>query len=141
MTRKNRLLEKIINRETILYGIVGVGTSALNIILFQLLLMTGLDYKYANFFTLVAVKLASYVCNKNIVFQSHTGSMTGLIKEFGRFIVARGATMLIDYFGLILMVEVLGIRKLISKCIVTVGVIIINYFTGKKHVFKDCMPK
>lgn len=141
MTKRSRLIEKVINRETILYGIVGVGTSVLNVVLFQALLITGIDYRYANFVTLIIVKLAAYVCNKNLVFRSHTGSMKGLLKEFGRFLVARGATMLIDYLGLILMVEILGVRKLVGKCIVTVGVIIINYFVGKKHVFKDRSSK
>ena len=144
MTRKNSmggLLGKAINRETILYGIVGVGTSALNIALFQILQAAGLDYRYANFITLVVVKLAAYICNKNLVFQSHTGSLGGLIKEFGRFLAARGATMLIDYWGLVLMVEVLGFQTLFSMCTVTIIVIIINYFVGKKHVFKDRASK
>lgn len=144
MTGKNRLnalLGKAINRETILYGIVGIGTSVLNIALFQSLQAIGLDYRYANFLTLIVVKLAAYICNKNLVFQSHTGSLSGLIKEFGRFLIARGATMFIDYFGLIFLVEVLEFQTFFSKCIVTIAVIVINYFVGKKHVFKDRASK
>lgn len=137
MTEKNKWMNRIVNRETVLYGIVGIGTSVLNIVLFQVLFMGGMDYRYANFITLVIVKLAAYVCNKNLVFQSHTGNLRELLGEFSRFLVARGATMLIDYFGLIFMVEILGLQKLISKCIVTAAVIIINYFVGKKHVFKN----
>lgn len=137
MTPKRNFLKKIVNRETVLYGVVGIGTSFLNIILFQILSLK-LDYRYANFITLIAVKLAAYICNKNIVFQSHTADFKGLAAEFIRFIIARGATMLIDYFGLILMVEFWELQKLPSKCFVTVLVIVINYFIGKKHVFKNC---
>lgn len=136
-SKKNKWMNRIVNRETVLYGIVGVGTSVLNVFLFQALSVSGMDYRYANFITLVIVKLAAYVCNKNLVFQSHTGNLRELFGEFGRFLVARGATMLIDYFGLIFMVEILGFRKFISKCTVTAAVIIINYFVGKKHVFKN----
>lgn len=130
------MLKKIVNRETVLYGIFGVLTSLLNIVLFKVLLMFSVEYKIANFFTLIVVKLAAYICNKNFVFQSRTGSWIELIKEFGRFVVARGATMLIDYFGLIVLVEICSFDKMISKVFVTVLVIVINYFVGKKHVFK-----
>ena len=45
--------------------------------------------------------------------------------------------MLIDYFGLIALVEICGFDKIISKIFLTVLVIVINYFVGKKHVFKS----
>lgn len=132
-----RIKQKLINRETILYGIVGVGTSILNILLFQLLVKLGIEYKIANIITLIVVKAAAYICNKNIVFRSHADSFAGLLKEIGRFIIARGATMLIDYFGLIILVEYIHVAKLPGKCFLTVLVIVLNYVIGKKHVFKD----
>ncbi|RGY94713.1 GtrA family protein [Clostridium sp. AM58-1XD] len=140
-TSKKSFLLKMINRETVSYGLFGVLTSALNVGLFQLLLWCNLDYKYANLITLVIVKLIAYVCNKNFVFHSKTGSYMGLVKEFCRFVVARGLTMIIDYAGLIIMVELLMCDKFLSKCFITAFVIIINYFIGKKHVFKDSTRK
>lgn len=80
MTEKNKRSAKLINRETVLYGIVGVGTSLLNIGLFQFLVYIKMDYRQANLLTLVIVKLAAYICNKNLVFQSHTGSLWGAYK-------------------------------------------------------------
>ena len=132
-----RLLGKVINRETVLYGVFGVGTSVLNVVLFSGLLAVGMPYKIANIITLVVVKLAAYVCNKNFVFQSHCANLRELLGEFGRFVVARGATALIDYFGLILMVDLLLLPKVPSKVFLTVFVILINYFVGKSHVFKN----
>lgn len=64
-----------------------------------------------------------------------------LIGEFTRFLIARGMTMLIDYLGLILLVEIFRADKFFSKCIVTILVIIINYFVGKKHVFLNTKEK
>lgn len=133
MTKKR---SKIFNNEVFLYGVFGAFTSFLNIILFQVLIWMGLDYRYSNLITLIVVKLVAYLCNKNFVFRSKTGSNLELIKEFFRFLVTRGATMLIDYIGLIFMAEVLQANKLLSKCFITILVIIINYFLGKKHVFK-----
>ena len=37
-SKKNKWMNRIVNRETVLYGIVGVGTSVLNVFLFQALL-------------------------------------------------------------------------------------------------------
>ena len=141
----NRQIKKLINRETVLYGVVGACTSILNVLLFQIFLFINMNYRHANIITLlivnlltlVIVKLAAYICNKNLVFQSHTENIRELLKEFGRFLIARGATMIIDYLGLIFMVEVLDIKAFISKCAVTLFVVILNYFIGKKHVFKS----
>lgn len=138
---KEKNLSKIINQEIVSYGIFGILTSCLNVGLFQFLVWCHLDYKYANFVTLIIVKLTAYICNKNFVFHSKTGSLMALVKEFGRFIIARGLTMIIDYVGLIIMVELFMCDKLLSKCIITVFVIFINYFIGKKHVFKDQRKK
>lgn len=131
------LIQKWVNKETILYAVFGVLTSVLNIVLFDLLLKCQLDYKVANLVTLVVVKIVAYICNKNFVFHSKCKNMIELLKEIGRFIFARGVTMLIDYFGLIIMVDIFALSKLPSKVFVTVLVIVLNYILGKKHVFKN----
>ncbi len=128
--------EKLINRETLLYGIFGVATTVLNIVLFKVLLLLSVEYKTANLITLVVVKLAAYVCNKKYVFCTKSENFGELLKEFGRFVIARGATAIIDYIGLILLVELLKMGKTPGKVIMTVVVVIVNYFLGKKHVFK-----
>jgi len=129
-------MKKLINSETILYGVFGILTSLLNYFLFKFLL-SAMDYKLANIITLIVVKLAAYICNKNFVFKSHCDTFLELCKEMIRFVFARGATALIDYFGLILLVELFHFNELHSKIFVTILVIVINYIVGKKHVFKD----
>lgn len=141
MEKIKKIWNKFVNRETILYGIFGVLTTLENIFLFKLLLKTSLPYTVANLITIITVKLTAYICNKNFVFESRCKNFVGLLKEFVRFVIARGATALIDYFGLILLVEVIKLPKLESKIIVTVLVIIINYIVGKKAVFKDSKSK
>lgn len=137
MEKIKKIWNKLVNRETILYGIFGVLTTLENIFLFKLLLLTAMPYTVANLITIIVVKLTAYVCNKNFVFKSKCENFVGLLKEFGRFVIARGATALIDYFGLILLVEIIKLPKMEGKIIVTVLVIIINYIVGKKAVFKD----
>jgi len=127
---------RLINRETILYTLFGVLTSIENVVLFKILLVFIENYKMVNIITLIVVKLTAYICNKNFVFKSKTNNLYGLAAEIGRFLLARGASMLLDYFGLILMVEVMSLNILFSKFFITILVVILNYFIGKKHVFK-----
>ncbi len=130
-----KFIKKFVNRETVLYGVFGVGTSVLNVVLFRILIIV-MDYKVANLITLIVVKLAAYLCNKNFVFRSKCANFQELVKEFVRYVITRGATALIDYFGLILLVEVCKANTMISKIVITALVVVINYFLGKKHVFK-----
>jgi putative flippase GtrA len=132
-----KLVNKFLNRETILYTVFGIATSVENVLLFKILLMTGLKYTVANLITLVIVKVTAYICNKNFVFKSRCPNMIELLKEIWRFVIARGATALIDYFGLIVLVDLFSLPKVPSKIFITVFVIIINYVIGKKHVFKN----
>lgn len=131
------ILSKFVNKETVLYTIFGVLTSILNVLLFQIFLLLNIEYKLSNFISLVIVKITVYICNKKIVFKSKCPDMPSLCKEAFRYIVARGLTMLIDFFGLIIMVDFLEISKLPSKIFITAVVVILNYILGKKHVFKN----
>lgn len=135
MNNISTYFKKLVNKETILYSIFGVLTTVLNIGLYEVLIRFSMNYKMANFITLIVTKLVAYMVNKVFVFESKTENYLELIKEFGRFVVARGVTMLIDYFGLIMLVDYLGYNKSICKYITTILVVIINYFLGKKHVF------
>ena len=129
-------MKKIINKEISLYIIFGILTTILNVVLFQVLCLCISSYKVANIITLVIVKIVAYVCNKLFVFKTKTSNVKELGIEFFKFIYTRLITLLIDYFGLILLVEVITIPKLISKIIVVTIVVVINYIVGKKYVFK-----
>ena len=129
-------MKKLFNKEVLLYIVFGIITTILNILLFYILCNLGLKYFIANLITLIVVKIVAYICNKNFVFKSKCKNIIELIKEFIRFIIFRGLTLLIDYFGLIFLVELLSFNKMPSKIFITILVVIINYITGKKHVFK-----
>ncbi|MEN6637391.1 MAG: GtrA family protein [Clostridiaceae bacterium] len=128
--------KKVLNPETIYYAVFGVLTTILGVAVYRILLYVGMDYHYANLISLIIGKLAAYICNKLFVFKVHQNSFVELLKEFGRFVVARGASFFIDYFGVIFAVEVLHGDKVISKYIFAVLVLILNYIFGKLVVFK-----
>lgn len=130
-------VEKLLNREVILYGIFGVLTTVFNIAIFQIFLRFNVDYRIANIIALISTKLAAYIVNKLFVFHSRCKNLVDLLKELGRFVIARGATMILDYAGLIVLVEILKVSEQVGKYITTFAVVIINYFFSKGVVFRD----
>ncbi len=124
-----------INRETVSYIVFGVITSIINIGIFQAFLRTGADYRIANIVALVATKISAYILNKAFVFRSKTETLTGLLSEFVRFTITRGGTMILDYVGLIILVNALSMNTTAGKVLITGIVVIINYLLGKHFVF------
>ena len=91
----------------------------------------------SNIITLIIVKIICYILNKIFVFKSKCNNIKELIIEFIKFMFYRLITLIIDYFGLIILVEYINIDKLISKIIIVFIVIILNYMFSKKYVFKE----
>ncbi len=124
-------------REMIQYIIWGVLSMALNVGLFQLLILAGVEYKSSEVITLLIVKIFVYITNKFFVFKTACKSIKELLREFLSFVFARGATMILDFMGIVVLVEICNIGKFISKCIMAVIVVIINYIVSKKFVFNN----
>lgn len=117
------------------YAIVGISNTLLNIFLYHFLLIFKIDYKIANIIAIVISKIYGYIANKKIVFKSRCHSRKKLITEFTKFVITRGSTGFIDYFGVVFAVEVLDTNEVISKYIVQVIVIILNYLLSKFVIF------
>lgn len=132
---KERPAKKSEYRTAAAYIVCGVFTTLLNLGLFRLLTASRVDYKLAEIVTLIAVKLVAYVLNKFFVFRSRNNSFSALCKEFLRYVIVRGGTMLIDFFGLILLVDVAGVSEMIGKYAITLLVVVLNYILGKNIVF------
>ena len=118
-------------KELYSYVFWGVLSTILNIGLAQLAVWSGIDYKISNAITLVIVKVFCYFTNKIFVFKTPFGSFHRFITE----IFARWITFLVDYFGVILLVEVMKQSFFFSKCVLSVIVIALNYILSKKMVF------
>ena len=121
--------------ELVRYGITGVSTTLVNLGIYHGLLLAGLDYKLANLVALIGSKSYGYIVNKRFVFRSHCSNKKDLLKEIIRFALARGFTAAIDYFGLIIAVDAIGMDRIISKYLIQFIVITVNYFLGKRMVF------
>lgn len=134
MNKIKELLKKY--KEFIRYGIFGLLTTLLHILLFWLLIKLGLKYYIANVITLITIKALSYIVNKIFVFKTKCKNKKELINEIFKYTISRLFTLLLDYFGLILLVEVFKVNELLGKIIVLVLVVLINYFLCKYIVYK-----
>ena len=130
-------MNKQTNKEARLYAIWGIVSAALNIVMANTLVLAGMDYRLSNIITLITVKIFVYFTNKVFVFKTPFANIIEVIKEMFRFVLARGISFMIDYFGTILLVEFLGITFFLTKCIMSVGVIAFNFVLSKVVVFKS----
>lgn len=128
--KKKRLLGELVR-----YGISGGLVTLSNVGSYELLLRVGLVYTIANIIALVFSKTVGYLLNKFWVYKSKTATKIDTVKELFRFILARGFTGVVDYVGLIVLVECFHMNKSLSKWIVVVAVIVLNYVLGKLFVF------
>lgn len=121
--------------ETALYIAAGLATTAVNLGLFHLFLLTA-GYKAANLGAVVIAKIFAYAVNKKFVFKAQSATKKDAAREAGRFFAATVFTGLVDYLGLILLVEAFGAGVIISKYALAFLVIILNYLMRKIYVFK-----
>ena len=113
------------------WGVLTVLFSFISYVLFSKMM----DYRLANVFSIVTTKIFAYLTNKFFVFYSHTKGLSDTIKELSRFVLSRLLSGLVDFFGLIFLVQVLHIHDYWSKSIMIVFVTILNYILSKKAVF------
>ena len=85
---------------------------------------------------MLSAKLFAYITNKWFVFRSHCANLKELFLEIVKYVFARGFTGLIDIFGMFFAVECLQADEMVTKYVIQVIVIILNYILGKKVVFK-----
>ena len=127
--------KKILNKETFLYLIFGILTTIVNIVSFFLFNKL-FNYKLSNIIAFILAIVFAYITNKKYVFESKKEEKTEIIKEFIFFIGSRLFTFVLDMLLMVLFIEGLFVNVLISKVLVNVVVIILNYILSKKLVFK-----
>lgn len=140
----HKITKKFMHREMIMYLIFGFLATLLNFFAIAFFNYAfGIEWNIANFLAIVCTVIFAFFTNKIWVFRSKTSGLTKSIKEFFRYIIARGITMITELLGVPFLVYVfvtLGMqvketRELLSKGILTVIVIIANYILSKKAIF------
>ena len=133
-----KFLKKIMTKEVMFYIIFGVCTTLVNLVSFQIL--TKFCKLEDNLSNAIAIILSVYITNKDMVFHSEAESIKEKFFEFFKFVLGRAFTMILEFGGGFIMFK-LPIDKMISKLILTVVVIILNFFISKFFAFKKKSDK
>lgn len=115
------------------FGLVGILNTLINWILFIILNSLGLYYIISNIIAYSISTLNSYLWNSKLVFK-YSGDN---LKETSlKFIILNIIGLTLNTIILYLLLDIVGLRKLIALVITTGIVMILNYFINKLWVFK-----
>lgn len=137
MEKLNELIKKVLTKEVILYILFGVFTTIVNILVFYLLTLINLNENLANFIAVIVAILFAYFTNRKLVFNSAADNFKENLKEFCKFMLGRAFTMVVEIVGFYLLFNIAGAHKLISKIVITIIVVILNFFISKFFAFKS----
>ena len=133
-----KLWKKLINKETILYLVFGILTTAINIAVCGLLsdILKWEIYLSTTIAWILSVIFA-LVTNKIFVFNSKSTDKKVLLKETVFFLIARLISLGFDMLVVWLMADLWGINVWIVKIISNIIVIIMNYIFSKLFIFNN----
>ena len=129
-------------REFILYAAFGVGTVAVDVGLYALL-VERLGIRLANFWGWLGAVLFAFVTNKYFVFCTGREGRAAFFRELLEFSLGRLLSMLIEVLGVDILVRrgfdrpLLGITGGTAKLLITGVVILVNYLVSKFLVFRE----
>ena len=136
MEKIKEIIKKFCTKEVILYAVFGIFTTVVNIGSFALFTKVfQWDENLSNTLAIMLAVLFAYITNKDLVFHSNAKTLKDRIIQFLKFILGRAFTMVVEFVGCFLLFK-LPIPQIISKCVVTVIVIILNFFISKFFAFK-----
>ena len=133
----NSLIKKMLNRETIVYLVFGVLTTAVDYISFAVFYYAlGINELISNTIAWAFAVAFAYITNKLFVFNSKSFAMKLLLKEILSFVLARIFSLVLTNIFLILAGHI-NMNMLLAKAMTSVAVIIINYIFSKLFIFKN----
>ena len=123
----NKLINKFLNRETIIYIVFGVLTTVVDFAAFGVLHYScNMDELTANTIAWILAVAFAFITNKLFVFDSKSFKLKKLLKEIFTFVSSRIITLLLTNVFLIF-AGILNINMMFAKALISVAVIILNY--------------
>jgi putative flippase GtrA len=121
----------------LLYGVVGVLSTLLNILLYRLFAdALNLQYLAANALAWIIGLGAVFLANKYVVFESRDNGAKRMLYETATFFTARLISGALDMAVMFIFVDLLGANDFAAKLIDNAVVIIFNYIASKLVIFK-----
>lgn len=137
MEKIKSIVKKFLNKETILYIVFGVLTTIVNVATSTILLeIFKIEGNLASTIGIIVSIIFAYFTNRKMVFDSQAIGIKENFIEFLKFILGRAFTMVLEICGVYILYSVIGIQYIISKLVMTIIVIITNFFISKFFAFK-----
>lgn len=141
MEKIKALIKKVCTKEVILYIVFGILTTVVNLGTFYIMNSLLLwDENVSNIIAIVLAVLFAYITNKDLVFHSEARKIKERLIQFLKFMLGRAFTMVVEFFGCLVLFQT-SIPNIVSKCLVTVVVIVLNFFISKFFAFKTNKEK
>lgn len=115
------------------YVMTGGATTAINYIIYIMLQTISVDYLAANCIAWLGAVIFAFFANRQIVFHSDDSKL----QEFFQFFSLRMTTLVVETILLYLMVDFAGFGNMISKVLVSVITVVLNYVACKYRIFKE----
>lgn len=132
-----KILQKFLSREVIMYVIFGVLTTLVNLVIsFVLVGAFKIDGSIASAIGIITSILFAYFTNRKWVFNSQAKGIKEKLNEFWKFIAGRLVTMIIEQGGVMILYGGLNLPFTPVKLSLTIIVIILNYIFSKFFAFK-----
>ncbi len=136
MEKIKGIIQKVLTKEVMLYIAFGLFTTVVNLGSFYVLnTLLHVDENISNFVAILLAVLFAYITNKDLVFHSKAEGAREKLTEFFKFMLGRAFTMVLEFVGGLILFKT-AIPAIISKCFITVIVIILNFFISKFFAFK-----
>lgn len=118
------------------YLFFGILTTIVNIAVFYALTQwTNLPYLISNVFAWILSMLFAYITNRQFVFSMDKNNQNNFLKECTYFFSGRLLTGVLDMGLMFVFVTLLSLNNTISKIIVNIIVVVLNFLISKFIIF------
>lgn len=132
------MIKKLFESEMVRYVVAGGMTTFVNLASFFVIrLVSDMSRSTANIMAITLAILFAYFANGFFVFRGPKKTAAVIAREFVSFIGVRLFAMLVEVVGTNLLCDSFRYNELVSKIIVQVVVLVINYIFSKCFVFKE----
>lgn len=129
-------MKKLVSKELIMYGIIGILTTILNIVVTYLLYnICKLNENFVVLLSWIIVIIVAYILNALFVFESKFNTIKEESIKFSKFVITRIFTYIIEAAGVYIFITRLHYHFWLIKSILLILVVILNYILAKFIVF------
>jgi len=130
------MMKKIWSMQAFRYLFWGGCTTGVNLATFALLEYAwDIPVSVANLISILTALIFAFFVNRWLVFQKDREDLWTITREFASFAELRFCTLGIEFFGVVFLHEKVGLSAFLSKLLIQIIIIILNYLISKFIIF------